>query len=170
MRISVVGVGNELKADDGVGLFIADILETTLRKSMKRHTFQFIRSENPENHIHRIARFLPEIVLIIDSADFNGNPGEYRLIEEKEVEGYTYSTHNAPLTFFINAVKKTVPSNPEVLLVGIQPRNTGFGQEMSREVKLCAKDAVRFITDLIKGEEAAKEEQEKPVRPLKLGD
>jgi hydrogenase 3 maturation protease len=170
MRVSVVGVGNELKADDGIGVFIAGMLEKILPEKMKKHEFQFIRSANPENHVQEIVRFLPDLVIVVDSADFNGSPGEYRLIEEKEVEGYTYSTHNAPLTLFMNAVRKTSPGEPEILLVGIQPKNMGFGEGLSNEIKLCAKDVIKFITDLIKGGEVAKEEGESPVKPLELED
>jgi hydrogenase 3 maturation protease len=168
LRISVVGVGNELKADDGIGIQLAKLLKVALPKQMKGHTFQFIATQSPEDHIHSIARFMPDVVLVMDAADFRGRPGQSRLIEEPQVEGFTYSTHNAPLTVFMEAVRRAAPGRPRVLLVGIQAKRTGFGEAMSREVRSCGRDAMAFVARLIANEEKIKDEEDSPYRPLSL--
>ena len=82
MRVVILGVGNEMRGDDGIGVFLAGKLEKELGKP---EGIMIIKTQVPENFITPIMEFRPGKIIILDSADFKGKPGEFRVIKEDEI-------------------------------------------------------------------------------------
>lgn len=131
-RVVVVGVGNELRGDDGVGAYVA-------RKVKKRNV---INAEiAPENFVGKIKKMRPGRIVIVDALDFGGRPGEIRVVDARKTTGLRFSTHALPLSFFCEYFEGI-----EVQLVGIQPKRREFGSRMSREVRKAAERIIGCIT------------------------
>jgi len=119
-KVVFVGVGNELRGDDGVGVYIA-------KKLKRRKTVN--AGVAPENFIGKIKKMKPERIVIFDALEFGGKPGEVRVVDARKTEGLKISTHSLPLSFFCKLFEGV-----EVYLIGIQPKSREFGSFMSEEV------------------------------------
>ena len=143
MRVVVVGVGNDMRGDDGIGVFLARELK---RETGDNRGIMIIETQVPENFIMPILDFRPDRIIILDSADFKEKPGSFRMIKKDEILQFLISTHNMPLTIFLKALEKL---NAEKILIGIQPKNLDFGEDLSMEVKKRAGDILEFVRTLI---------------------
>ncbi len=130
-RIALIGVGNELLADDTAGLVI--IRELQERLSPPPWLLLLYAGPVPENHTGSIRHFKPDLVLLIDSAHFGGKPGEVRWLSWKETEGLSASTHTLPP--YVLAEYLTSEMNCEVALLGIQPVNLTLDMPLSPQVR-----------------------------------
>lgn len=132
-RLLFIGVGNVLKSDDGVGVIISrQILETIRIRALTVEV-------SVENYIGKINSMNPGTIVILDCMELGSSPGTYRLVSLNDVEDITFNTHNISLgrlgDFF---------QYPTYVL-GIQPRTTEFGDELSPRVRKTANLIIRQI-------------------------
>lgn len=114
-------------ADDGVGPFIAGLLQSTDRVTV------LDCGETPENFLGVIVRLKPDRLVVIDAADFGGRPGEIRAVARDDIGGGGVSTHAARLTIITDYV--TAECGAEVFFLAIQPDSTGFGRPLGAAVE-----------------------------------
>jgi len=126
-KVMILGVGNPLRGDDGAGPYLIDQLKGQTDATLLNC------EEVPENFIGKIVEHQPNTILIIDAIDLGMSPGAVAVLEEEKLEDASWSTHHASLQLFINCVKADTKGN--VLVLGIQPKSTDFGSEMSDEIK-----------------------------------
>jgi len=149
LRSVVMGIGNDLRGDDGIGWYVVEKLSKNLGP---REDIHFIKVSVPENHVSEVRDFLPSVLIIIDSADFKGNPGDVRLIGEDEIARRVGGTHATPLTLFMRLLLEDPESfMPKIVFVGVQKRQTAFGTPMSGEVKKAGDRIVKLIERLYRG-------------------
>jgi len=140
-RIVIVGVGNPIRRDDNIGVEILDGLEGKVPK-----TVFLIKSETvPESFIGPIAEFKPTHILIVDAASLNLGPGAARFVEDVEASKTAISTHALPIQIFCEYLAKTTDAKVAMLLV--QPKDTSFGEGLTRELDLAR---VKLVSHLIK--------------------
>jgi len=139
-KLVIIGIGNEMNGDDAAGMFIAKELQKTINNPKINI---FLGGTTPENLTGPIKKTKPSHILIIDAADFEGEPGETKILDKDQIEGAGFSTHSFPLSVFVDYLKNE--TGAEVILLGIQPKRTGAQDGMSKEVK----EAVRAIINLI---------------------
>jgi hydrogenase 3 maturation protease len=145
----IMGVGNDLKGDDGIGWYVVDRLKRGLGR---KANLRFIRASIPENHVSEVSNFYPDVVIIIDSADFKGRPGEIRLIGEEEVAETVGGTHTTPITLFLKLlIGYSESPPPKIVLVGIQKRQTSFGTPISADVRKAGEKVAKLIERLYRG-------------------
>ena len=123
-----VGMGNRIKSDDGVGIYITEKLQ---EKGLEN----IIIAENGiENYIGKINRLKPGTIIMIDAMDMGGmKPGYYKLVPVNEVINTTSNTHNLS----IRTISSFLETGDQWVL-GIQPENVSFGLELSEIVKSAA--------------------------------
>jgi len=141
MKVAVLGIGNEMKSDDGIGLLAAEEFE---KKIMKDHQTLLINTNVPENYIGKIDKFGPDILMIFDAASFSGSPGDVKVIKNENILDFSMSTHNTPLSIFFKAL-----NIKGVFLIGIQIKNTEFDGKISEEVISSLPQAVSLAQGLI---------------------
>jgi hydrogenase 3 maturation protease len=134
MRI-LMGVGNELLGDDGVGTYIADRFVAEGWRTLSCGTA-------PENFTSIIRRERPEILLIVDAADMGLSPGEFRIVIESAIEDVSIGTHQLPLSHLITYLRSYAT---HIIFIGIQPRTVEMGAEMSAEVKEGASKLIKVL-------------------------
>ena len=129
----LVGVGNPLRRDDGVGPWVA----AAVRKAAPGPGLSvFDVQDVPENFVHPIARSACRNVVFIDAVAAAGAPGTLvfgPLAEFAEAESFT--THKLALSFsgkFLEAAGK------KVYLLGIVPADLEFGEGLTAEVERAA--------------------------------
>jgi len=130
-RIVFVGLGNELREDDGAGLELTKRIKS--KKEFHKSHF-IIAGRNPENHLQAILNYHPQIVIFIDAAEWNGNPGEIKKFNEDEISQTDFSTH----TFSIKMIQEFLLNQRQMdfMFLGIQPLSTSFRQGLSDLVKI----------------------------------
>lgn len=131
----IVTVGNRMRRDDGLGPYIASKLKSSANLVIIDAGFL------PENIIDRVVQLNPDHIIFIDAADFKGKPGEVRVIDESEISEYTLSTHAVPLKLVAAIIRSEVSAR--ISYVGIQPKDVGFGEGLSREVQRAADEMIK---------------------------
>ena len=131
----LLGMGNELNGDDGVGCYIA-------KRFKKRGWLAIDCSTVPENYIGVVKRTKPELLVIVDAAYMNLPAGSIRRLKKEHASSTFWSTHTAPLKEFISAVEQYAK---EIVLIGIQPKQTTMPDELSQEVKDAANRVIKAL-------------------------
>ncbi len=127
-RVVLVGVGNSLRGDDGVGVKIIELLEMKNLPDILLLNTETV----PEAFTDKVTDYKPTHILLLDAANFHGSPGETKLIASDKIGGHAISTHSLPLNIFISYLEYS--TSVKTLLLGIQPRNIDFYSEMTPEV------------------------------------
>jgi len=114
-----VGIGNVLKCDDGIGVYISqrirsapDILVLTVETSI-------------ENYIGKINSIDPDILILLDAVDMGASPGTIKTMSINQIHDLTFNTHNISLARFSEFFRM------EIYIVGIQPEKVEFGEKIS---------------------------------------
>ena len=131
-RVVLVGVGNPMRADDGVGPKIIELLE-----ERQLDNVMLLNTETvPEAFTGKVEKHKPTHVMLIDAANFRGQVGETKLILGTQIGGQAISTHSLPLNIFISYIERSV--GVPVILLGIQPKTIDFYKPMSPEIEEAA--------------------------------
>ncbi|MFX0169140.1 MAG: hydrogenase maturation peptidase HycI [Candidatus Hodarchaeota archaeon] len=141
-KTAIIGIGNDLKADDGVGPYIIDKLQT----QVPPHIELINASTVPENFINHLIETTPSLILLIDAALMNSKPGTIRLIDKSNIGGVAFSTHQLPLTFFIEYIENNIKTT--ILILGIQPLTDEFTLPLSQPVQTAAQQIIKTLTQL----------------------
>ncbi len=139
-RLAIMGIGNPLRGDDGVGVEIVNQLTNKVPECVKLINCEMV----PENFLSEIEAYQPTHMLIIDAAELKAKSGETRLILPEKMVGTAFSTHIIPLLFLAGIINEVVKS--KILVLGIQPYSTGFGEELSPELQMATKKIVEGIS------------------------
>lgn len=142
-KVAVVGIGSDLRGDDGAGLLVLRELRAAFGRSLPAKLRLFDGGTAPENLTGEILRFKPSHILLVDAADLGLQPGGVKLIAPEEIAGISCSTHVLPLTMLAEYLRQALDCL--VIFIGIQPGQTDFGTQVSREIKLAARGVARTI-------------------------
>ena len=127
-KVVIVGMGNTLRNDDGVGSIIASHIKD------KVPYLVYDTGPTPENYLGKIIKDKPDNIVIIDAVDFGGKPGEFRIVEGEDIKTVNlFSTHNASISLTINYLQSNL--KVDIIILIIQPKNIGFGDILSPEIK-----------------------------------
>ena len=137
-KILIVGIGNPLRGDDGVGPEIINRLKNPLPT-----LFLFDVGEVPENYLGKIVKEKPNTIVLIDAIDFGADPGTIQIIERDDIRDESLSTHNVSLNLVAKYLQEE--TSADVFLIGIQPETTEFGKEISEPVRGSLEKIVRML-------------------------
>lgn len=129
-RVAVVGIGHELRGDDAAGVALARALQPVAHERL----LVVEGGHAPENHTGPLRRFSPDLVLLVDAAQMNEAPGTVRWLAWEESVGLSASTHTLPPSMLAQYLVQEIGC--EVVLVGIQPGQTGLERPLSPRVEL----------------------------------
>lgn len=132
-KILFVGIGNLLKKDDGVGVYISSGI-------INRCNIEALTVEvSLENYIGKINRIEPDILVLIDCVEMGSVPGTSKLISVSQLDDLTFNTHNISLKRISEFFKMPV------YLLGIQPEKIDFGENISYLVMEEAEKIINII-------------------------
>ncbi|MGQ9903060.1 MAG: hydrogenase 3 maturation endopeptidase HyCI [Anaerolineae bacterium] len=138
-RVAVVGIGNELRADDAAGLLIARaLIERQTGSEAQSSILALNAGAAPENVTGALRRFAPDLVIFADAAFVDeGTPaGAVHWLDWRETAGLSASTHTLPLHVIAQYLVSELGC--EVVLIGIQADGIAFDQAMSPAIQQTA--------------------------------
>jgi len=145
--IIIIGVGNALMGDEGVGIHATK----KLRQSLKREDCEIIDAGVPSmSLLHMLEGH--KLALIIDCVDFGGDPGEIEIFTPDEVnreDEALVSLHSTDLLSMLDVGKKIKMDLPQIWIVGIQPSRIEQSMELSQETSDALMDLPELIENII---------------------
>ena len=141
-RIAILGIGNDLRTDDGLGPFIIAGLQT-------KHPDVFIENVGsvPEAFARPLAEFGAERVIMIDAASMRKPVGYIELVTKDRIGGIAISTHSMPLSLLMSYLEQQ--TGGETILLGIQPQSIQFGEGLTPEVHKIAQKLISTIDTIL---------------------
>jgi hydrogenase 3 maturation protease len=125
-KVVIVGVGNVLRGDDGLGPVFVERLKSKVG-------IPCINAGNAfENYLGVIIRERPETVLLVDAVHLDMDPGEFAIVDPNEIEHGGLSTHDVSPSLFLNLLVEEIKCN--VFLLGVQPERIELGTGISKTV------------------------------------
>jgi len=131
----LMGLGNICRGDDGIGSFIAQNFQSDDWLVLDCGT-------TPENFTSLVKKSQPEYLVIVDAAQMNLEPGEFRVIPSERIDKFNLTTHNIPLSLLISYLDKWVG---KIILIGIQPERMEDFQKVSKRLQHSARNIIEIL-------------------------
>jgi hydrogenase maturation protease len=142
----IVGVGNPIREDDSVGLYVVG----QLKRRVGARPRPSVRIHGESLAIERVLTRIDctvDRLLLVDAVDAGKEPG-YVLCANIEDTRYGYfATHNIPLRL----IPTVAGGLGNVFIVGIQPARMGVGEGLSEVVRDSAEQVVDAMEEIIGG-------------------
>jgi hydrogenase maturation protease len=150
-KIGVIGLGNPLRRDDGIGIVLLELVRKN-RRSFPKHIEFVDGGTGGMNLLHLLVQF--DTALIIDAVLFNGRPGEIRLFDKEEILSRAVpvkmSTHKADFFHILHLSKELKELPSQLFFFGIQPKDTSHGTDLSPDLKLALPQLYKKLVTKIK--------------------
>lgn len=146
-KVVLLGIGNELRGDDGFGPYVVESLRGRVDAAV------FNCGTVLENYYNPIVKENPDVIILLDIANFNGPFGEIGIFEKDDILKVGFSTHNISPKVFIELLENSI-RKAYIIMVGVKPKHTGLGGDLSDEVKESAELLIEFFTRFIPKETA----------------
>lgn len=143
-KLIVLGVGNELKCDDGVGPFIINKLKDENIENPDNLLFIDAKTV-PENFTGKIRKEKPSHLIIVDACLMDQQPGTVKIVDKNDFINIGISTHSMSLSFFVRYLEQDTDFG--IIFVGIEPESMDYSENLTPNVE---KAALEFI-DVLKG-------------------
>jgi hydrogenase 3 maturation protease len=140
-KVVLVGIGNELRGDDGFGPYVVEALKGKVSAALINCGTAL------ENYHKPIVKDDPDAIILLDIAAFEGPYGEIAVFEKRDIMKIGFSTHNVSPKVFIEMLERSVKA--DILMVGVKPKGTAFGEELSEEVREAADMLAGFFEKLL---------------------
>ena len=142
-KLIILGVGNELKSDDGVGPFI---VKNLMAENIESDRLLLINAETvPENFTGKLRKENPSHIIIVDACLMGGEPGDVKIVDKYDFANIGISTHSMSLSYFVKYLERD--NDFKIIFVGIEPESMDFSEKLTENVE---KSAYEFI-DILKG-------------------
>ena len=110
-----MGIGNELKYDDGVGPYIINKLS---KLNLNENILLINAQTVPENFTGKIRKENPSHIILIDACLMGLNQGDYKIVDKDDFADIGISTHSMSLSYFVKFL-----NNDTILFIGIEPKS-----------------------------------------------
>jgi hydrogenase maturation protease len=149
--VLVVGLGNTLLSDDGVGIHVVR------RLSSDPHAPTFLQALDGGTLGFRLMEAVAQsdAALFIDAAELGQPPGTIRLFEQEALDLYTrrgerVSAHEAGLVDLLTLARMDGWAPEHVAVLGIQPQRIDWGERLSEAVARALPDACHIAVDTVR--------------------
>lgn len=144
----LLGIGNPLCGDDGLGCELARAVNERQRLSGPLAVSPLralICEEVPENYTADVKQLAPRFIILVDAVDFGGQPGEIICVTADKLPAGSGSTHNPGLALLMQYLH--TETGAEVVLIGMQPLNRQWHAPLSREVRESVNQLAALLVD-----------------------
>jgi putative hydrolase of the HAD superfamily len=126
-KVSIVGLGNSLRSDDGVGTEIARQLKGKIALNV------LDVGASLESYLSKLRDTESDLFLFIDAGEFRGRENFAIFRPEQIVTPPLYFTHNSSLNLALEYLQKE--NTFDILILSIKAYNHSVGEEISAPVK-----------------------------------
>ena len=146
-KVAVIGIGNTLRRDDGIGILILE----ALLKFYKQEAADYLNFGIASfDLLHRIQNY--DVVLIIDGINADLAPGELKIFKlgdiEYNLENSATSTHELNLKDIFEFLEN-FNLKAKIYVAGIQVKDTSFGEGLSSALDNKKEEIARKISVFI---------------------
>lgn len=141
-KILILGIGNILKGDDGLGPLVIQQLQ-----SMSISAELIDAGTVPENYIQTIIKKAPQNLLVVDAIDFGAPPGTIEILKPEQLSSHAVSTHVLSPRLFIDMICQKVPL--DIYFIGVQPAHIQLGQPVSPQIDRAVKKLLRMFAEIL---------------------
>ena len=152
-----MGIGNELKYDDGVGPYII----SGLNKLNLNDNILLINAQTvPENFTGKIRKENPSHIILVDACLMGLNPGDYKIVDKDDFANIGISTHSMSLSYFVKFL-----NHDNILFIGIEPKSLelidqdslgvlgadlmDFNGELTENILKSAEEIIKLLGELL---------------------
>jgi hydrogenase maturation protease len=145
-RLAVIGLGNPLRGDDGVG---SRLVEELTRRGLPEGVTALDGGTGGLDLLHMLEGCAWQRAVIVDAADVGRKPGQFvrftpdqaRLVQTAD----NFSLHHAGLSEVLALANALGQTLPDLVIFGVQPAQIGWGEGLSQAVET----ALPALTDAI---------------------
>lgn len=142
-KIIILGVGNELKSDDGAGPYVIDRLGDVSSENVILIDAQTV----PENFTGKIRKEQPSHLVIVDACLMDEEPGTVKIVNRDDFNNIGISTHSMSLSYFVKYLEQDNSFN--VTFIGIEPELMEFANALTPKVKEGADNLIEIIREIL---------------------
>ncbi len=138
----VIGIGNILQRDDGIGVHVIKELE----KENLTSAIELV--DGGTSTLSMLGYFLDyKNIIVIDSLKGGLEPGTIYKIKPEEITNYKKSDLSIHDVQILDVIKMAnmAGSFPDVVIYGIEPKELYFGLEMSEIISSKVSDIVKLV-------------------------
>ena len=143
-KLAIIGIGSELRRDDAIGIIIIRKLKDEV---INDKVAILEGGTTPENLSGVLRKFQPSHILLVDAAEVGQAPGEFAMVDPKDIKGMGLSTHSFSLATIADYFKEI--TGAEVLFLGIQPKEITFGEGMSPELQRAVGPVIQKVREFL---------------------
>lgn len=125
-KVVIVGVGNVLRGDDGLGPVFVERLKSKIEAPCINAGNAF------ENYLGLIMKEKPQTVLLVDAVHLDMDPGGFAIVDPSRIEHGGFSTHDVSASLFLDFLVEEIQCS--VFLLGVQPERITLGTGISEPV------------------------------------
>jgi hydrogenase maturation protease len=150
LRTLILGIGNTLLSDEGVGVYVVRHLAAHHGDEpdvsfMDGGTLSFTLAGDIADH---------DFLIVVDAARVDGPPGTVRCFEEEAMDRYLgraqMSVHEVGLSDLMDMARLSDTLPLRRALIGIQPAVLDLGDGPSAAVARAVPEAARLVLDLLR--------------------
>ena len=149
-KILILGVGNTLLSDEGLGVQMLDYLQA------HHPGLEHVTYIDGGTLSFTLAAWIEDAddLIIVDAAELKAAPGTVQVFEGEAVDRFAGKTkrsvHEVSIGDLLSIARLTDALPDNRLLVAVQPKNVDWGSELSPEVEQAMPVAAQQIVDAIK--------------------
>lgn len=151
--VLVLGLGNPLMGDDGIGVRVVEELRG---RELPDGVALADGGTTGLGLVGLMEGY--QRVIVVDAADMGQAPGNVLKFEPSEVQfrasGAMLSLHQVGFGEVLALAKALGVSPPEVTIIGVQPKRTAIGEELSPEVEGAIPQCTRMLLNELNAAEA----------------
>jgi hydrogenase 3 maturation protease len=145
-RAVVMGIGNPLRGDDGIGCRVARLLQEAVETGDLAPPAGLTildAEEIPESFLGPAVAARPETVLLVDAVEMGAGPGSAALLEVDDLRAGALFTHRTPLGPLTAYLRQQ--TRADIALLAIQPASIEWGAGLSPELARAAETMTLMI-------------------------
>ena len=150
MRTLILGIGNTLLSDEGVGVHVIRHLAAEQPEEpdvtfLDGGTLSFTLAGDIADH---------DFLIVVDAARLDAPPGTVRCFEDQQMDRYLgraqMSVHEVGLSDLMDMARLSDTLPRRRALVGIQPEILDLGDRPSPAVEPAIREAAQLVLDLVR--------------------
>lgn len=146
-RIALVGIGNEARHDDFVGVYI---IQQLLKKGLRKKNILLVEAgDAPTQFITKIHDWNPDCILMIDAIDAQQPTGTILAIPKDALHTRSVDSHSNAKILLLDFLLGLLPTL-QVHILGIQVKDITFAEQLSEEVQASAELLTELLYTLLK--------------------
>lgn len=139
MKTVVLGLGNTLLGDDGVGIYALNNLQDNWKEHKNNDSIEFIDGGTLSFTLTETL-YEADNLIVIDAAQLNAKPGEVKVFTDNDMDDFVRtsncsSVHEVSLSELLDMARllNTLPTRRA--LIGVQPETVDWADQPTEVVK-----------------------------------